>query len=407
MRIPQLLRNLGIVALTTLAVIAIALAIHQARPPGYTAESVLVVPANSASVAPAARLPARRKSTYQGPGLAQDANALAVTFAGLIPDDQMILQVASRRLNRSTSDVQKRLTATNDTNTSLVRIRYKGTSRAEALTGATTIAQAVSGLRPVTTAIPPGALLLIRLPNKTTSTYTFGVLLGIAAVLGISLGLLLMLAFDRANPRVRTPREVDELLRVPVIATRRLLAEGPEPLLKGWHDAAERGGRVPNDTVTTVALVSTSRSANARARGLAAWLTPERAQPESDLSNSEESDTDTDHNVTDNAGADDPRMGEELEVTRSAPSMVAGVRRPSAPVHEQRDAKDVAASAHEMRRRSVDLSAVVRHDVLVMVIVPATPVRRLSETVELLAEFGRAPDGAIFADRPAPKLPKS
>lgn len=406
MRALRLVGSLAIVVLTTAVVIAIAVAIHEVKPPGYTAQAVLVVPANVSAAESAALgmtpsltgdpFPTKRNNAYQGPGLAEQANALAVTFAGLIPNDQAILQAASRQLGRSTTDIQGRLTVTNDANTSILHVAYDGASRAEALLGATTIAKAVSGSHPTSAAIPPGALMLIRLPTGTTSAYTTATLLGVGAVLGIALGLLLVVVRNRANPRLSAPRDIERLLDVQVTVARWLNGDGAAPLLKDWYAIAARAGRIPADSVATVALVPTSKGTATVARDLAAWLT---SPP--------------------HASSDDPPALEETEQSREIGHVASGAprsaprrsrRRPgghsgSVSVYEQRGLVDVAAFARGRRARDLDLGAITRHDVLVLVVAPGTTTRRVTRTVDLLTEVGRRPDAAIFANRPVTKLP--
>ncbi len=407
MRVLRLLGGLAIVVLTTAVVIAIAVAIHEVKPPGYTAQAVLVVPANAAaadsaaqgvapslSVSPFAK---KRNNAYQGPGLAEQANALALTFAGLIPNDQAILRAASRRLGRSTNDIQGRLTVSNDASTSILRVAYDGASRAEALLGATTIARAVSGSHPATGAIPPGALMLIRLPTSTTSAYTTATLLGVGAALGIALGLLLVVVRNRANPRLGAPRDIERLLDVPVTAARWLNGDRAALLLQDWYAIAARSGRVPGDSVATVALVPTTKGATTATRDLAAWLMSPHNASSDDAS-------------PDNASPDDAAAVEETEQSRVA----SGVPSPRArrsrrrsgghgqsvslSAYEPRGLVDVAAFEPGRRGRDLDLGAIARHDVLVLVVAPGTTTRRVARTIDLLAETGRQPDAAIFAN---------
>ncbi len=386
MRVLRYIRNLGIVVLITLVVVGIAVAIHRMRPPHYTAEAVLVVPSNSGSPSGSSdvvRSGRSRKTihtnpTYQGPGLEDQAQNLATTFASLIPEDQSVLRAASRQLGGSTSYVQSRLTAVNTANTSLVRVDYSGDSPSAALLGAISIARDVSGSHPVSPAIPPGSLVLVHLPTTTTTAYTEAVLVGIAAVLGVALGLLLVVVLDRANPRLETPRDVAALLDLPVIAASRLSGEVADRLVWDWYDIAAREQKFPEGSLVTAALVPTTKASELAAQELAARLT---------LSHDQSAAHETD-------GAD----------TGWSPSPTA-LRAQSALVSQ---ASPIHVDAVALgKRHSFDLGSIVDHDLLVLVIARGTNARQVSTTVDHLAEVGRAPHAAVLTGRKASELPAS
>lgn len=509
MNVLRLLRTRGwIVLLSAILVVGVALTVREVKPPGYTAEAVLVVPANSGAVNPgSADQAARLAETYErlipqnrellrsvaqrtslssqdvrgavtvrrrdgdallaisfvaqdravavaganavgvalgqgapgipaqgitvvsraqsadrvpgervryrastlvvvssgsggpGPGNADQANKLATTFAGLIPNDQDVLRSAGRRVDRTTTQFGDRLTVVNDADTSLLRIRYKGDDPAEALLGARLVAEAVAGLNPVAGAIPSRALNIVRLPTKTSSVYTTGVLLGVAGVLGIALGLLLLVVLERADPRIADPRTAARMLGSPVIAARRLTPEAAELLVCDWYEAAVRSGRVPDDRAPTVGLVPATQEAASAARELAARLSMSTGLDAAD-----------DRGALDagRASRRGRRSGGSVEVAEreSSPPLAAPAELRQGLVHVvalDRDERDPDLK-HD---HGLDVAAIGRQDLLVLVVARDTRARRVAATVDLLAEIGRAPDSAILTGRQSSELPAS
>lgn len=372
--------------------------------PGIPAQGITVVN-RAQSAGPVRGIPPRfRASTIvlvssgsggPGPGNADQANKLATTFAGIIPSDQEILRSVGRRLGRSTTAVSKRLTVVNDAETSLLRIRYKGIDPMEARLGARLVAEAVSGSGPVAGAIPPRSLKLVRLPTTTTGVYTTGVLLGVAGVLGIALGLLLVVVLERANPRIKDPRGAEALLRTPTISARRLTPEAAESLTRGWYEVAVRAGRVPDDRAPSVALVPATEAAVPAAHDLA-----ERLMVDSGAATEA---------ATAGAASREPRRGRGDGGVGVAERGAASAGTPPEDPHRQSVhvvAFDRDEGDRELKRDAgLDAGSIVRHDVLVLVVARETPARRVSATIDLLAEFGRRLDSAILTGRRTSDLP--
>jgi capsular polysaccharide biosynthesis protein len=145
----------------------------------------------------------RSGSSSSGPGGANDALALATTYAALIPKDQAILRVVGHALGVDPSTVAKALNATIENGTSILVIDYTGSSAATAIKGASAAAEAVASTRPVSLAIGPGSVAVVSLPNSAHlqgSLHKFGIVIG--GFLGAVVGLMLVFAAERADPRV-------------------------------------------------------------------------------------------------------------------------------------------------------------------------------------------------------------
>jgi capsular polysaccharide biosynthesis protein len=138
-----------------------------------------------------------------GPGSANDALALATTYSALIPKDQSILSAASGVLDMSNSAVASDLSVTVEEGTSLLQIDFTASSAARAIAGAQAVARAVSSTTPVTAAIAAGSIGIVSVPTSAHRQGTLhkdGVVLG--GFLGLVVGLILVLAAERADPRI-------------------------------------------------------------------------------------------------------------------------------------------------------------------------------------------------------------
>ncbi len=138
-----------------------------------------------------------------GPGSANDALALATTYSALIPKDQSILSTAGGVLNLSNSAVANGLSVTVEEGTSLLQIDFTASSPQRAIEGAQAVAHAVASGTPRTDAIATGSIAVVSLPtgaHRQGTLHKDGVVLG--GFLGIVVGLILVLAAERADPRI-------------------------------------------------------------------------------------------------------------------------------------------------------------------------------------------------------------
>jgi len=138
-----------------------------------------------------------------GPGSANDALALATTYSALIPKDQSILSTASGTLKVAPSTIEKNLTVTVENGTSLLLLSYSAPTAQQAVTGATAVARAVASATPLSPAIAPGSVAIVSVPNsgsKEGMLHKYGIVLG--GFIGLVVGLILVLAAERADPRI-------------------------------------------------------------------------------------------------------------------------------------------------------------------------------------------------------------
>ena len=132
-----------------------------------------------------------------------NSNRLAANYAGLIPADAAITNYAARRAGLSDSGLRRGLKVSNDVNTSLIRLSLTNREYARARTGILSLVQALTGERPVSSAIPPASLKVVRLPAATVAQASSTPLVPIVgAVVGLLLGFALVFARRRRDPRI-------------------------------------------------------------------------------------------------------------------------------------------------------------------------------------------------------------
>lgn len=138
-----------------------------------------------------------------GPGSANDAQALATTYAALIPKDQAILQVVAASLHVSTNTLARHLSVSVEMGTSLLLMKYSAPTGPQAVAGSKLLARTVASATAPTPAIASGSLVIVQLPNGAVAggaLHKYGAPIG--ALFGLLLGIVLVLAAERADPRV-------------------------------------------------------------------------------------------------------------------------------------------------------------------------------------------------------------
>jgi capsular polysaccharide biosynthesis protein len=226
-----LLRRGWVIPLAMLAVAAVALAVAKIRTQEATAESIVLVNSKPGPI---------------GPGAATEASRLALTYAAIVPKDSNILQAVSRAIDEPTSKVRKRFSAVNPTDTAVLRLRFRDDDPAVAATGARAATQALAGLRPASPTIGPGTVQIVRLaPVPGDPSDDAPVAIGIGLVLGFALGVILLLAWDRADPRIDSPADVFARAMLPATEVDRLTPTAAATLVERWaRDARDRPVRV-------------------------------------------------------------------------------------------------------------------------------------------------------------------
>jgi capsular polysaccharide biosynthesis protein len=187
----------------------------------YTARVSAVVPPNP---------------TQEGAGDADSAIKLATTYAGLLPEDTKVLNYVAKRSNLSQADVRHGLTVTNDQNSAVIRVRFRAKNAGAAASAARAFASAVSGPSPISDSIAPRSLSVVKMPEPgdapaghSTKTVAIGLILGLA------LGILLLIAWERTDPRFDSARRLSEGLGTPVSEFDLMSPGSVVALIDRWH----------------------------------------------------------------------------------------------------------------------------------------------------------------------------
>jgi hypothetical protein len=218
-----------VLVVTTVLTGLSAFAVSDSRPVTHTAEATLIVQSGA---------------TRNDPGNANEAATLAVTYARLIPHDTRVIRYLAGLLGQPTDQVQKRITALTDPETSLLRVRYTDTDPRHAVLGTQELAYAVAGVRRVTPAIAPGSVVLVAYPTVAApSSAAPRAAAPVGAVLGLALGAALVVAWERADARVDDRHVLRELTGCPVSLVDGRLRGVVVALLRHWQAAAPADGR--------------------------------------------------------------------------------------------------------------------------------------------------------------------
>ncbi|HEU4658777.1 MAG TPA: hypothetical protein VFR97_14710 [Capillimicrobium sp.] len=211
---------------------------QRAGPTSWRAEAVLLVSPSSASAAP---------------GSAAEANSLARTYATILPEDRRIRRRVAAATGLSRSDVVDQLTVANDFETSVIRATFEDDHARTALRGVRALAAAATAPIPASPRITPASIRVVRVADHAEeSTPLSGELIPVAVVLGLLLGLVLVVVWDRADPRVDDLDAVAAETFSPVSRLDGLTDAGAEALVERWRTLA--GGHAPR-----VALVPVGR----------------------------------------------------------------------------------------------------------------------------------------------------
>jgi capsular polysaccharide biosynthesis protein len=164
--------------------------------PMYSARSVIVVATGAGQ---------------QGPGNANDAIALALTDASILPSDQALLRAVGQKIGVPPSEVADHLSASVEAGTSVILVSFDASTPAAAVRGADAVGRVITSRNEKISAIPNGSLSLVQLATRASASgllVTYGLPLG--AFLGLLIGLVFAVAIERADPRAD---DVEDLAR--------------------------------------------------------------------------------------------------------------------------------------------------------------------------------------------------
>jgi capsular polysaccharide biosynthesis protein len=172
--------------------------------PSYGATSVLVVQSGASTT---------------GPGSANDAEALATTYAALIPEDQQLVKRTARALGTAPTAVSGHLQVEAEAGTSLLQLHFTAASAAAAVRGASEVARLLTSTSPPGHAIPAGSVAVVSSPTgaaRSGSLHAYGLPLGV--LLGLLVGLVAAMVAERVDRRVDDLEGLGDGVGCPVTA---------------------------------------------------------------------------------------------------------------------------------------------------------------------------------------------
>jgi hypothetical protein len=267
-------------------------------------------------------------------------------------------------------DVEKRISAFNTTQTALLAIDYQGTSAANSIAGATAVLKAVAGRHPVSRNIIPGSVGAVRVPTQASASRSVTVLVAIGVILGIALGSLLMVVWERVDPRIDRPEDLSQETGSPASPVSVISQSGANALVARWRTLADHGP-------SKIALVPVTPDVQAELPKVAFKLSQIHVNGSQLQGNGASSWDGTTEAIVEGEGLTQP-------IGNVIPAMVV-CEVPSA---------DLTA-----------LRSIMGCDLVVLVARRGTPRAVLRDSLESLTEFGLSPKWAIFLGRSAPGLP--
>jgi capsular polysaccharide biosynthesis protein len=176
-----------------------------------------------------------------------DAGHLATTYAAIIPADDKLLLAASHAIGLPVSQVASDLSVVNEQNTSLLQIGFKASSSHDANAGARAVAKLVSGPNPVARGIIPSSIQDVSLPAVIPSDTPVSSGGGsskkpivIGGVIGLLLGIVLLVGWERSDPRISDARGLSSVLGCPATPADRLSPDAAYALLERWRSLTDQ-----------------------------------------------------------------------------------------------------------------------------------------------------------------------
>jgi hypothetical protein len=222
------LRRGWIVLVTIAAVTGIVLAVDEARTGEATAEAVAVVPAGAGDASP---------------GNATQATQLAQTYVEAIPLDTAVREHVAEQVERPLEEVDDAIAVLGNPDTSVLRLRYRDSSRERALAAAAALLEAVVGNPPVAQGVAAGSLVALSDPAvvRETGGGERSTAIPVGIILGLLLGLVLLVAWERSDPRIDGPQELAAAAGTPTTALDDVAPGNIGALLERWRRLAGYG----------------------------------------------------------------------------------------------------------------------------------------------------------------------
>jgi hypothetical protein len=396
-------RRWWVIPLAILATAAAGYGVASIKKETYTASSWVIADANTGS---------------RGPGRAFDASRLALSYASSLSEDDQLINYIARSIDKPRDEVDDNFSTLNQTDTSVLRLRYSDEDRDVATLAARAAAEGAVGSQPVATSVTPGTLALVKLasePEKSSNILALGA--GVGALLGLGLGFILMLAWERADPRLDDPADVQALTGIPATRVDDLTPNRAAALLERWLTLADRAD-------ARIAVVPTSKTEGIVDQ-VASWLYglhldgPELAPPTTNGTGPEQDTVQTEAYAQ--PPAEQPQEEEAggwrsrwhrpatapeqapfdplRDLETQTPTVVAPERRqtdqPDAIPHGERITLVAGGPGGSATAPEVEA---LRSDLIVMLVQSGAKSREVLDLVNTLEQFGRRPAWTMMID---------
>ena len=223
-RVPWLFRRGWVLVIVTLLVTLTAVGVSGLKGTTYSSDAILLV---------------NPGATNTSPGSSQEAQALAATYAGLIPTDYAVLRAVSQATGLTQAQVKSGTTVTVVNGTSLLNLRFSSPRATTAVVGVTAMSEAISGAHPATVAIPAGTMAVVHgasTPVGHSKKLIEVVILGI--LIGLLLGAVIVIVWERADARFDRPGQVTGQLGIPTRSLGHLNTDSAMAMTDRWRSLA-------------------------------------------------------------------------------------------------------------------------------------------------------------------------
>lgn len=246
------LRRGWLVLVAVAAVTALAVFVDGQRPGSTITQAVAIVPAGAGT---------------EGPGNATQATELAQSYVEAIPEDGAVIDYIATEIERPAAEVAEGITVVGNPSTSVLRLQYEDSDGDRALAAAEALLASVTGRAPYSQSVSPRSLDTVREPRVLRETAgSSSAAIPIGVILGLLLGLILVVAWERSDPRIDVSDELAEAAGTPATALGDVAPQNIDALLERWR-------RLPgNGTRPVVGLVAGTQRAEDLVRPAAAEL---------------------------------------------------------------------------------------------------------------------------------------
>ncbi len=181
-------------------------------------------------------------------GSATDSSRLATTYARLLSQDRQILQATSVASGTDVDAIQDQISTASVDGTSIIEVTVSG-APSEDEAAAVMDAFVAAAIKPATTLVAPGSLEVVRVDDPALDAVRSSTLVvAVGAILGLALGVVIVVFWERAHPRIDTVEELEVIDRVPTTVVADFVSAA-RALAERWVGLAEDQGHVVFVTV--------------------------------------------------------------------------------------------------------------------------------------------------------------